>query len=135
MSSILPKNELENSNFCPSLLGQKFFVRFLGELKKPRSPFEINWPLGRQVGLKVFFGVHWSGSSKSSPASYILGVVFGQNGGSWQACAFYVNVPIWWRSLLDEKSRPVQLCHKWRPCLFILILSWFYPNFIQIKSG
>ena len=45
MSSILPKNELENVNFCPSLLGQKFFVRFLGELKKPKSPFEINWPL------------------------------------------------------------------------------------------
>ena len=33
MSSILPKNELENVNFCPSLLGQKFFVRFLEELK------------------------------------------------------------------------------------------------------
>ena len=24
------------------VLGQKFFVRFLGELKKPKSPFEIN---------------------------------------------------------------------------------------------
>ena len=46
MSSILPKNKLENVNFCPSLLGQKFFVHFLGELKKPKSPFEINWPLG-----------------------------------------------------------------------------------------
>jgi hypothetical protein len=42
MSSILPKNELENVNFCPSLLGQKFFVRFLGELKKPKSTFKIN---------------------------------------------------------------------------------------------
>ena len=39
MSSILPKNELDNINFCPSLL-----VRFLGELKKTKSPFEINWP-------------------------------------------------------------------------------------------
>ena len=45
MSSILPKNELENVNFSPSLLGQKFFVRFLGELKKPKSHFEINRPL------------------------------------------------------------------------------------------
>ena len=45
MSSILPKNELESVNFCPSLLGQKFFLRFLGELKKPKSRFEINWPL------------------------------------------------------------------------------------------
>jgi hypothetical protein len=42
VSSILPKNELENVNFCPSLLGQKFFVGFLEEMKKPKSPFEIN---------------------------------------------------------------------------------------------
>jgi hypothetical protein len=42
MSSILPENELENFNFCPSLVGQKFFVRFLEELKKTKSPFEIN---------------------------------------------------------------------------------------------
>ena len=40
-----PKNELENVNFCASLLEQNFFVRFLGELKKPKSPFEINCPL------------------------------------------------------------------------------------------
>jgi hypothetical protein len=40
--SIFPKNELENVNFCPSLLGQTFFVRFLGELKTPKSPSEIN---------------------------------------------------------------------------------------------
>jgi hypothetical protein len=39
---ILPKNQLENFNFCPSLLEQKFFVRFLEESKKPTSPFEIN---------------------------------------------------------------------------------------------
>ena len=42
VSSILPKNKLENVNFGPSLPGQKFFVRFLGELKNPKSPFEIN---------------------------------------------------------------------------------------------
>ena len=34
VSPILSKNEHENSNFCPSLLGQQIFVRFLGELKK-----------------------------------------------------------------------------------------------------
>ena len=33
-SSILPKNELENVNFCPQLLGQIFFVCLMGELKK-----------------------------------------------------------------------------------------------------
>jgi hypothetical protein len=39
-----PPKKLENVNFCPSLLGQKFIVRFWGELKKPKSPFkfEIN---------------------------------------------------------------------------------------------
>jgi hypothetical protein len=42
VSSILPKNELENVDFCPSLLGQTFFDLFLGELKKPKIPFEIN---------------------------------------------------------------------------------------------
>ena len=45
VSSILPKNELENSNFCPSLMGQKFFVRFLEEFRIAIRPFEINWPL------------------------------------------------------------------------------------------
>ena len=45
VSSILQKNELENFNFCPSLMGQKFFVCYLEELKKTKSPFEINWPL------------------------------------------------------------------------------------------
>ena len=34
------KNELENSKICPSLLGQKVSVRFLGALKK-KCPFEI----------------------------------------------------------------------------------------------
>ena len=33
------KNELESANFSPSILGQKNFVRFLGDLKKPKSPF------------------------------------------------------------------------------------------------
>ena len=41
MSSILPKNELENVNFCPSLLGKKFFVRFLGELKKQKALLKL----------------------------------------------------------------------------------------------
>jgi hypothetical protein len=41
MSSILPKNELENHNFCPSLLGQKFFVRFLEELKKLKRRLKL----------------------------------------------------------------------------------------------
>ena len=41
-SSIIPKNELENFNFCPRLLGQKFFVHFLEELKNPKNRFEIN---------------------------------------------------------------------------------------------
>ena len=50
-SSILPKNELENFNFCPSLLGQTFFIRFLEELKTQKSPFEIDWPLGEWANV------------------------------------------------------------------------------------
>jgi hypothetical protein len=37
-----PKKQTENANFCPSLLGQKNFVPFLGELKKTKSPLEID---------------------------------------------------------------------------------------------
>ena len=38
-SSILPRNELENFNFCPSLLGQKFFVRFFGRIENTKKTF------------------------------------------------------------------------------------------------
>ena len=38
-SSILPKNELENVNFCPSLQGQKFWVRFFSENWKNQRAF------------------------------------------------------------------------------------------------
>ena len=41
-SSLFPRNELENVNLCPNLLGQKFFVLFLGKLEKTKRPFEIN---------------------------------------------------------------------------------------------
>ena len=45
MSSVLPKNNFGNSNFCPSLLEQKFFLCFLEELKKQtKCPFKINFP-------------------------------------------------------------------------------------------
>ena len=49
----VPKNELENVNFCPNPRGQKVFIRFLGELK-PNSPFEINLPLRRRCVEKKF---------------------------------------------------------------------------------
>ena len=57
MSSILPKNELENVHFFPSLQGQKFFVHFFGELKKPKIFFEINRPLviGEQIAFVFMF--------------------------------------------------------------------------------
>ena len=45
------KNKLENSNFCPSLLGEKFFVCFLGKLKKTKCSFENYWPLGKTCQL------------------------------------------------------------------------------------
>ena len=36
VSSILPKYELKNFNFCPILMRQTFFVRFLEEWKIPK---------------------------------------------------------------------------------------------------
>ena len=35
------KNNFENINFCPSLLGQKSFVCFAGELKKPEALLKL----------------------------------------------------------------------------------------------
>ena len=55
LSTILPKNELDIVNFYPSLLEQNFFVRFLGELKKPKSPFEINLPLEKYATKKLSY--------------------------------------------------------------------------------
>ena len=49
MSSNLPKNELEDLKFWPSLLWQNFLVRFLKELKPPKFSSEIIWPL-----IKIF---------------------------------------------------------------------------------
>mgnify|MGYP006863694615 CR=1 FL=1 len=49
----------------------------------------------------------------------------------------YLN--IFWKmfqnSDCDLKLTEMLHIPKARPCHFILILSWFYPNFIQIKSG
>ena len=54
-----------------SLLGQKFSVRFLGELKKSKSPFEINWPLENNDSSKLVIllvenpkGMHCQSSKK-----------------------------------------------------------------------
>jgi hypothetical protein len=40
VSPILPKDELENVKFCPSLLGQKIFVRFWGKIEKKQKAFQ-----------------------------------------------------------------------------------------------
>ena len=39
---LISKCLFENSNFFPCLLEQKFFVRFLEELKNPKCLFQIN---------------------------------------------------------------------------------------------
>ena len=49
MPSILPKNEQESTNQHYDTSGWLAFVHFLEELKVPKSPFEINWPLGMQL--------------------------------------------------------------------------------------
>ena len=43
-SSIIPKNKLKNSNFCPRLLGQKFCV-----------PFWKNWKMVHILSPKLFW--------------------------------------------------------------------------------
>ena len=60
MLANLPKNELENVHFCRSLLGQKYLIRILGELKKPKSPFEINWPLAWPRAIRCYDIVIWT---------------------------------------------------------------------------
>ena len=45
VSSILPKNELENVNFCPSLLEQNFFHWFFGRIETQNRHYKVNWPL------------------------------------------------------------------------------------------
>ena len=47
--SILPKNERNICQNLTYLLGQKFFVHFLGELRKNIFAFEIYWPLATMM--------------------------------------------------------------------------------------
>ena len=74
-----------------SLLGQKFFVRFLGKLKKPKYPFEINagfskfpckisiqWKLRAKVNITIST-VH----APLSPPAFIFQPAFW-----WQNCLF-----------------------------------------------
>ena len=42
---ILPKNELKQVNLLFIVVKSNCFVHFLEELRIPKSPFEINWPL------------------------------------------------------------------------------------------
>ena len=49
VSSILQNNELENLNICPGILEQNFFDCILEELKTPKCPFEIIWPLKKII--------------------------------------------------------------------------------------
>jgi hypothetical protein len=41
-------------SFALAYWGQNFFVRFLGELKKPKSPFKINCPLPTVIGFGMW---------------------------------------------------------------------------------
>ena len=44
----------QTKNFCPVFLkvGQKFFVRFLVQMKTLKFPFDIYWPLAVKKGIK-----------------------------------------------------------------------------------
>ena len=66
VSSILPKNELKNFNFCPILLivtnnvynptGAEMFHSFFGRIENTtlKCPFEINRPLVTPETCKIF---------------------------------------------------------------------------------
>ena len=51
-SSKKPEKNCPNSIWYDSS-GQIVFVRFLKELRVPKSPFEINWPLPYKMSLKT----------------------------------------------------------------------------------
>ena len=130
MSSILPKNKLENVNFCPSLLGQKFFVRFLGELKKPRSPFEINWPLGRQVWKSFLEYIEVGHLSRHQHHIF------------WES--FLVKMVDLGKlvlfMLMSQFGEDPYLTRNPVPSSYVIsgvhvFLSWFYPKIFHIKSG
>ena len=56
ISSIIPINEQKNSTwgiYLSHTSGRIVFVRFMEDLRKPKSPFEINWPLVTSLLLKV----------------------------------------------------------------------------------
>ena len=49
----LPKTERKQVDLRYHSSKSNFFVRFLGELRIPKSPFEINWPLAPQYRLYI----------------------------------------------------------------------------------
>ena len=54
MSSISSEKQTKTNNIE---VKSNFFVRFLGELRIPKRPFEINWPL---AGVRSFIRAHCS---------------------------------------------------------------------------
>ena len=71
VSSILPKMNLKMLIFALAYWGRNFLFVFLGELKKPKSPFEINWPLqhGTTLTMQVVHILqgHWTNFRKTRP--------------------------------------------------------------------
>ena len=106
MSSILTKNELENVNFCPSLLGQTFFVRFWENWKKTKSPFEINWPL---VGLHMrsvtnfLFPGCFEGTKVLLRRVHTKGGVISETLSIWQKCPKIGAKSLPWALYTQEK--------------------------------
>ena len=47
------KKNKNNSTWGIIVVGSNFFIRFLEELRIPKSPFEINWPLWSIFGVQV----------------------------------------------------------------------------------
>jgi hypothetical protein len=54
------KKTNENKSTCGIIVGKLiFFVRFLEELRIPKSPFEINWPLGKVMLMNDVSSLHF----------------------------------------------------------------------------
>ena len=110
------KMNLTSQIFALAYWGQKFFVRFLGELKKPKFSFQINWPLeGKQASMQI----HQSGTLRRTCSMACKLLLF----FSPLTCFFNKVSNVW-------KSDSFISCF----CQFVF-WSWLGRHFIQIHQS
>ena len=95
VSLILPKNEQKQVNLrYHSTVGRLFFVCFSKELKRPKSPFEINWPLPFALYTNSFL------RSRNFQGEFVHEWQFFEICKAWLATYFDL------RQKINEKIRP-----------------------------